>query len=55
MLQVETLRKAVKLGGNAKKSKRNSSSNVRPDVRCSSIVSLHVIARGNSLCICNAY
>ncbi|DBA86452.1 TPA: hypothetical protein ACH3X2_005436 [Trebouxia sp. C0005] len=35
--QVENTRKAVKLGGNAKKSKRNSSPRVRPDARCSSI------------------
>lgn len=55
MLQVESLRKAVKLGGNAKKSKRNSSPGVRPDVCCSSLVSLRIIARCNCvLCMCMA-
>ena len=50
------MRKAVKLGDNAKKSKRNSSPRVRPDVRCSSLVSLHIIALCNCvLCMCIAY
>ena len=56
MLQVETLGKAVKVGSNAKKSKRNSSPKVRPDVCCSSFVGLCTIGCCNCvLCMCMAW